>query len=1008
MKVLALPHLTQIRKSESGVRRVIEGLWRELPEFGIQLVNVGEKYDLKVIHAGQGEGADVAMIAGLYWTQDYDSETWEYYANASVIRSLREARQVIVPSEWVAKTIRRDLRVNPHVVGHGIDWAEWQDKVEPKRYALWNKNRVGDVCDPEPLRSLALRFPDRDFASTFSPKNAPSNILETGLLAHKAMKEVIKAARVYLSTTKETFGIGTLEALASGVPVLGFAEGGNLELVEHGVTGYLARPGDMDDLAEGFIYCDTYHDRLGANGREAAKKWTWREAARKTAEVYELALKDVQQPPTVAVIIPCFDYAGRVGRAIESVLQQTDERLAAVIVVDDGSTDNSAEVVRDWQKRDSRVQLIQQERKGVSEARNAGIRQAKTKYICALDADDAIRPTFLKICVDALEADSSAGIAYTGLWAIEASGREGPSRWPGPFDYDKQLHRQNQVPTCCVFRKEMWERLGGYKSRYLGKGGAGSEDAEFWLRAGAYGFNGVRATETPLFVYSWKTGRVSGDPSYIELDWTAWHPWTKDELHPFASVATPKRFSHAVRQYDHPLVSVIIPVGAHHKDTVYNALDSLEAQTFRTWEAVVVLDGAWEDEPEELKAFQKAYPYPTYVSTVDGPIGAGAARNLGVKNSKSSFLLFLDADDWLYPITIERMLEAWNQEAAIVYSDYVGLAHVDDVSKLAPALQERVYQWEDGKAVIGYRAAPYDCERAQRQPEAEPYLWCNVTSLVPRAWHDEIGGFDETLKTWEDVDYHWRMARAGKCYTHLEEELLVYRFETGTRRETGLQEHRNLVEYLRGKYKELPVTPCGCGGSRSRSRQAAQPPPQIMGTRSQGGDMKDANFVMVKYLHPNRGKHRVIGPATKTNYGYRMGGGTESFLVNRQDVQAAPHLFSEITPTPIPVARPAAVPTPPPPARVPPTIAQEPPTPPVPAMEAKPWAEPMASKVPLDLQSLPGITPSIAKAFETDGINTLDAILNTGEEGLQKFKGIGPSRAKAILTAAKAARETGA
>jgi glycosyltransferase involved in cell wall biosynthesis len=204
--------------------------------------------------------------------------------------------------------------------------------------------------------------------------------------------------------------------------------------------------------------------------------------------------------------------------------------------------------------------------------------------------------------------------------------------------------------------------------------------------------------------------------------------------------------------------------------------------------------------------------------------GAGAARNLGAMFARAPFLVFLDADDWLYPECLMTMLQAWNMDEAIIYTDYVGKATVDDPSLLAEDLQKNLYQWDEKTkdAIIGYRAGDYNCKKAQIQPEYDeekvmPYIWCNVTCLVPKAWHDEIDGFDESMETWEDLDYHWRMAKAGKCYVRVAEELMVYRFNTGKRRQEGLHTYPKIVEYLEDKYKEIDIVGCGCSGNRSRA-----------------------------------------------------------------------------------------------------------------------------------------------------------------------------------------------
>jgi glycosyltransferase involved in cell wall biosynthesis len=495
----------------------------------------------------------------------------------------------------------------------------------------------------------------------------------------------------------------------------------------------------------------------------------------------------------------------------------------------------------------------------------------------------------------------------------------------------------------------MWQRLGGYRQRYAPKG-AGAEDAELWLRAGAYGWKAAKVTDQALFNYSWMSGQVTGDPNYSEVDWTAWQPWVKDGLHPFASYATPARHSHPVRAYDTPTVSVIIPVGPGHEHEVINALDSLEAQTFRGWEAIVV----WDYHVKAPVSILDAYPYVRHIFAKDKympgldmitPIhkdqtearnfGAGFCRNRGADLARAPFLVFLDADDWLYPECLAKMLDAWNREATIVYTDYVGKAFIKDPNDptLAPELRERIYYRNEatGETVMGFRAADYDCERAVRQPEGpEPYIWCNVTALIPRAWHAAIGGFDESMESWEDVDYHWRHARAGRCYYHLQEELMVYRFYTGGRRDKGLQIHKNLVQYITEKYRGDEPMPCGgCGRGQSVNYKQASAPvpfPAMAGMEpvqvgvlrlATGGTITagDADLVKVKYLSTNKASKRVVGPPNHDggaiDYGYHSAG--DVFLVHRADVggqfqpvqeQAVREPEAERQETPAPVALP--------------------------------------------------------------------------------------------------------
>lgn len=240
----------------------------------------------------------VCHVHGLHWSADYPCETWQHYVNGQIINAVRMANEVTVPSAWVAETFQRDMRFTPHIIPHGIDVADWGHDKDNGGYVLYNKNRNHDVCDPTPVVALAQRFPRQQFVTTFLPRSTQpmNNVNRIGAIPHDQMKVLVQSTMVYLSVVKETFSIGVLEAMAAGVPILGFDYGGNSFLVEHGRNGYLARPGDFDDLAEGLKYCAKYRDKLGKNGQEMARAWTWERAVEMVARVYRLALESNKAP----------------------------------------------------------------------------------------------------------------------------------------------------------------------------------------------------------------------------------------------------------------------------------------------------------------------------------------------------------------------------------------------------------------------------------------------------------------------------------------------------------------------------------------------------------------------------------------------------------------------------------------------------------------------------------------------------------------------------------------
>jgi glycosyltransferase involved in cell wall biosynthesis len=1049
MKVLMLPHISDFRKSESGIRRVVESYFRHLPEFGIELVGKNATtYDLKAVHAGM-TGADCAICHchGAYWTADLPCSKWEYKANAKIVEAIRHAKEVTVPSAWVAETFQRDMHFTPHVIPHGIEWQEWQHCYENEGFVLWNKNRPGDACSPEAVNALAQQFPSVRFVSTFALANAGDNVTTTGVVPHAEMKQLVQQAGIYLATTKETGGIGIMEAMASGTPVLGYKHGAILDLVEHGVTGYLVHPEDTDDLVQGLNYCLEHRAVLGANAREAAKRWTWEAACAKVAKVYELALR--KERPTVAVVIPSFNYPKRVEYAVKSAMAQTYGLLTDIVVVDDGSTDDGAteRVVKALVEQDDRVRYIRQENAGVAIARNAGIASVSTKFVSCLDADDQIEPNFLEVLVPALESDSSLGIAYSGLLICKGD-NERVGGWPTQCNFDEQLKgiHHNQVPTCCVFRRKAWQRLGGYRQRYS-PAGCGTEDAEFWLRIGSAGWGIRQITDEPLLRY-YLGGRTNRDKHFEEVQFIDWHPYCQDGQHPFASIATPRFHSHPVRAYDEPLVSVIIPVGPGHEKDVINALDSLEAQTFRNWEAIVVND------TRNIGSFGKilrAFPFIRYIDTLPKNTGtdeaeskgAGYARNRGFELARAPFSLPLDADDWLYPQAIEKMFAAYSEQDQQVgiYSDYVNITVIDEELAKQAEYRDRLldYNPETGDAVLYMRAADYDWQLAHRQPDVDKlYNWCNITMLMPTAWHHKVGGFDESMEALEDWDYYLRLSHLGKCFVHLHEPLLVYGFLRGNRREWARQNRDYLIQYLQNKYEGVKKVACkGCGQKRRPTRSVTRRPIETTGVKG----MDDSDFVLVEYTSGNKGEHAIIGVAEfdqriatnmvrrSANGGWLFrygtaggrGKGGDKFLVHKRDVELAPNLFRPVETMKQTVGKIAPLPQreapPPPPQIVGPlpeevssttapstTIVET--TPSSPSLdEPEPFSDEWVglkeefTPPPFDPQLLPGVTPKVAEQMRADNIQSAQDVLAKGIEGLMEYKFVGQAKAEIIIAA---------
>jgi glycosyltransferase involved in cell wall biosynthesis len=193
--------------------------------------------------------------------------------------------------------------------------------------------------------------------------------------------------------------------------------------------------------------------------------------------------------PLVSVVIPCYNYGQYLEQAIDSVLAQTYTNFE-IIVVDDGSTDPDTIMLLNSLTK-PKTRMVRTSNLKLPAARNNGIKEAKGKYICCLDADDLLKPTYLEKCLIKLETEN-LDICYTWVQEFGDSQAVIPTK---EFDIDS-LMLQNCLHVSAVFKRDIWESVGGYNESMVD----GYEDWDFWLAIAKAGGTGAKIDE-PLFLY---------------------------------------------------------------------------------------------------------------------------------------------------------------------------------------------------------------------------------------------------------------------------------------------------------------------------------------------------------------------------------------------------------------------------------------------------------------------------------------------------------------------------
>src|SRR5215468_416102 len=178
-------------------------------------------------------------------------------------------------------------------------------------------------------------------------------------------------------------------------------------------------------------------------------------------------MRDGRRAARVSVIIPAYNRADLIGETIQSVLNQTFDDFE-IIIVDDGSTDSTKEVVSSF---DGPIKYLYQENRGRSCARNRGFEVSGGDYVCFLDSDDVLKPGMLERQVSLLDSNSHLGFVYSDYQFINQTGEI----LPVPESFSRHPLRRGRIfrfliyfdfipPSSVLSRRDCIDKIGLFES----------------------------------------------------------------------------------------------------------------------------------------------------------------------------------------------------------------------------------------------------------------------------------------------------------------------------------------------------------------------------------------------------------------------------------------------------------------------------------------------------------------------------------------------------------------
>lgn len=507
--------------------------------------------------------------------------------------------------------------------------------------------------------------------------------------------------------------------------------------------------------------------------------------------------------PSVSVIIPTYNRAEYLEEAIKSVLGQKIEKgqTIEVIVVDDGSNDNTDQIIKRFGDRVAYYKLPHSGLPAV--ARNFGIKKARAELIAFQDSDDLWVPGKLKLQLPAFD-DPEVILCYGNAQTMDATGKlTAQTVVPGSHLRDgyifKELVKENVIPTLTVVaRKSALLKIGGFRESMRLRG---LEDYELWLRLTGLRLGKVKSINKVLAYYrrheknvSLASARHPLEDIIFVLKHVRGHYGERIESD--SRKALKDSIVHLTaglnkeRNTPSPLVSIVMSVYNAEK-YLAEAIESILNQTYKNFEFIIVDDGSTDNSASIIKNYKdRRIKYFRQSNK-----GLAGALNLAIGKAEGKYIARMDADDISAPERIEKQVE-WlekNEHIAIAGTSF---ALIDEFGRPF----KHSYHLD--------RPEDLKLELFVRNP------FGHGTIMLRRLVLEEVGPYQNSMP-YEDYELWWNILKKFNG-ANLTEELYKWRVvRTGISHGSIEKNHQLIHAFLKKIWKETPLPIPGLAQIRS-------------------------------------------------------------------------------------------------------------------------------------------------------------------------------------------------